>query len=89
MRPVAVVLYAALIGLLLSSYVSPLRQIVEDHSRISSLRQSIQQLGSHNARQEAQARALKTSAGIERVARERYGMVKPGEKVYMIRERNR
>jgi cell division protein FtsB len=89
MRPVVVVLYAALIGLLLSSYVAPLRQIVEDRSHISSLQQSLQQLEAHNTRQERQAHALETRAGIERVARERYGMIKSGEKVYMVREGSR
>ena len=30
------------------------------------------------------AGVLETAAGVERAARERYGMIKPGEKVYII-----
>lgn len=86
-RPAAVVLYAVLIGLLLSSYVSPLRQIFVDRSEISSLQQSLSHLRERNTRLADQARSLQTPSGIERAARERYGMIKPGEKVYILRER--
>jgi cell division protein FtsB len=40
----------------------------------------------HNTAQERLIKELNTPAGIERAARERYGMILPGEKVYIVEE---
>lgn len=85
-RPVKVILYAAVIGLLLASYVSPLQQILEDRDRISALRSDLATLGKENAAKERLTEELQTPEGVERAARERYGMMKPGEKVYIVEE---
>ena len=85
-RPLKVILYAAFIGLLLASYVSPLQDIVENHNRISTLRADIEEVERENAAKERTVEELQTSAGVERAARERYGMIKPGEKVYIVPE---
>jgi cell division protein FtsB len=83
-RPLKVILYAAFIGLLLASYVSPLQDIVENRSRISALRADIEEVERENAAKERTVEDLQTPEGIERAARERYGMIKPGEKVYIV-----
>ena len=80
------ILYAAFIGLLLASYVSPLQDIVENRSRIASLRADIEEVERENAAKERAVEELQTPEGVERAARERYGMIKPGEKVYMVPE---
>ena len=85
-RPLKVILYAAFIGLLLASYVSPLQDIVENRSRIASLRAAIEEVERENAAKERAVEELQTPEGVERAARERYGMIKPGEKVYMVPE---
>jgi cell division protein FtsB len=85
-RPLKVILYAAFIGLLLTSYVSPLQDIVENRSRIASLRADIEEVERENAAKERAVEELQTPEGVERAARERYGMIKPGEKVYMVPE---
>ena len=85
-RPLKVILYAAFIGLLLASYVSPLQDIVENRSRIASLRADIEEVERENAAKERTVEELQTPEGVERAARERYGMIKPGEKVYMVPE---
>ena len=85
LNPIAVVLYAAFIVVLLTSYISPLRQISAYKAEIPNLEQSLQQTRDHNARQTQFAKDLKTPAGIERAARHRYGMIKPGEKVYITK----
>ena len=85
-RPLKVILYAAFIGLLLASYVSPLQDIVENRSRIASLRAEIEEVERENAAKERAVEELQTPEGVERAARERYGMIKPGEKVYMVPE---
>jgi cell division protein FtsB len=81
-----VVLYAAFIGLLLASYASPLQQILESRAEIPVLEHRLHEAEVHNAAQERLAKELNTPAGIERAARERYGMIKPGEKVYIVGE---
>ena len=86
LRPLVVVLYAAFIGLLLASYASPLQQILESSAEIPVLEHRLHEAEVHNAAQERLIKELNTPAGIERAARERYGMIKPGEKVYIVGE---
>jgi cell division protein FtsB len=85
-RPLLVVLYAAFVGLLLASYVSPLQEIFESRAEIPTLEQKLHEAEVHNAAQERLIKELNTPAGIERAARERYGMIRPGEKVYIVKE---
>ena len=79
-----VVFYAAFIGLLLASYVPPLQDILHNRAEIPVLEQKLQKARTQNAANERLIRELNTPAGIERAARERYGMIRPGEKVYII-----
>ena len=83
-RPLKVVLYAAFIGLLLASYVTPLQQILERESHISTLQADLEGIKKDNAAKSRLVEELQTPEGIERAARERYGMIKPGEKVYIV-----
>ena len=85
-RPLKVIVYAAFIGLLLAAYVSPLQDIVENYSHISTLRAEIEEMERENAAKERTVEDLQTPEGVERAARERYGMIKPGEKVYIVPE---
>jgi cell division protein FtsB len=84
LRPLVVVIYAAFLGLLLASYVSPLQDIMHNRAKIPALEQKLQKTRTQNIANERLIKELKTPAGIERAARERYGMVKPGENVYII-----
>ncbi len=84
LRPLAVVLYAAFVGLLLASYVTPLQEIVQSRAEIPTLEERLHEAEVHNTEQRRLIKELNTPAGIERAARERYGMVRPGEKVYII-----
>lgn len=86
-RPLKVVLYAALIGLLLASYVTPLQQISSGRARVAELGAQVGQLEADNAAQNRRIEELNTPEGVERVARERYGMVRPGERVYIVEEK--
>jgi cell division protein FtsB len=86
LRPLAVVLYAAFIGLLLASYVSPLQEIFESRAEVQTLEERLHEAQVHNTAQQRLIKELNTPAGIERAARERYGMILPGETVYIIPE---
>ncbi len=85
-RPLAVVLYAAFLGLLLASYVSPLQEILASRAETQILEEKLHEAEVHNTAQERLIKELNTPAGIERAARERYGMILPGEKVYIVEE---
>jgi cell division protein FtsB len=84
LRPLVVVIYAAFIGLLLASYVQPLQDILQNRAEIPVLEQKLQKAETQNTARERLIKELNTPAGIERAARERYGMIRPGEKVYII-----
>jgi len=84
LRPLVVVIYAAFLGLLLASYIPPLQDILHDRAEIPALEQRLQKARTQDTANERLTEELKTPAGIERAARERYGMVRPGEKVYII-----
>jgi cell division protein FtsB len=83
-RPLKVILYAAFVGLLLASYISPLQQILENRERIAQLTSDIQEAEKSNVSQGQLVEDLETPEGVERAARERFGMIKPGETVYII-----
>jgi cell division protein FtsB len=83
-RPLAVLLYAAFIGLLLASYIAPLNAIIDGRSDVAALERDLREVRTHNTVQQRLIEDLNTPAGIERAARERYGMIKPGEKVYIV-----
>jgi cell division protein FtsB len=83
-RPLAVLLYAAFIGLLLASYIAPLDAIIDGRSDVAALERDLREARTHNTVQQRLIEDLNTPAGIERAARERYGMIKPGEKVYIV-----
>lgn len=78
--------YAAFIGLLLASYLSPLQQIFASRADIPALEERLHEAEVHNAEQRRLAKELQTPEGIERAARERYGMIRAGEKVYIVGE---
>lgn len=80
------VLYAALIGLLLASFITPLQEIVTGRADVRDLGADIQHLEANNATQRRAVEELNTPEGVERVARERYGMVRPGEQIYIVEE---
>jgi cell division protein FtsB len=84
LKPLAVVIYAAFLGLLLASYVTPLQDILEGRADVSALEQKLQSVETENTANKRLIEELNTPAGIERAARERYGMIRPGEKVYII-----
>ncbi|MDP9455990.1 MAG: hypothetical protein CYG60_19500 [Actinobacteria bacterium] len=84
LRPLKVVVYAAVLGLLLASYITPLQEIAANKALISDLRADLAKLEGESASHRRAAEELETPEGIERAARERYGMVEPGERVYIV-----
>jgi cell division protein FtsB len=84
LRPLAVVLYAAFLGILLASYIQPLQDIMHNRSEIPAMEHKLQKTSAQNTARERAIEELQTPAGIERAAREHYGMIRPGERVYIV-----
>jgi cell division protein FtsB len=84
LRPLAVVLYAAFIGLLLASYITPLDAIISGRADVAALEQRLDETRAHNTELKRLKGDLNTPAGIERAARERYGMIQPGDEAYIV-----
>ncbi len=83
-RPLKVVLYAAFLGILLASYLSPLQEIFERRAEVPVLQEQLAETRAHNIEQRRSIDDMNTPEGIERVARQDYGMIRPGEEVYII-----
>ena len=83
-RPLVALVYAAFIGLLLASYAAPLREIPVQKDHIAHLEADLEELEKNNAEKRRLAGELTTPEGIEKAARQRYGMIKPGEKAYIV-----
>ena len=52
--------------------------------KIPTLEEKLQKANTQNTARERAIEELQTPAGIERAAREHYGMIRPGEKVYIV-----
>jgi len=64
--------------------IFPTRTYLDQRQRISAASAELEQLEATNAEMQARLDRLDTDEEIERVAREQYGLVKPGEEVYRV-----
>jgi cell division protein FtsB len=78
----AVVLLSALA--LTVSGVFPFRQLIEQRREVERTRLQLSALEDENRRLEEDVAALYTDQEIERIARDEYGLVRPGETGYVI-----
>jgi len=80
----AVTLLFLLMGAAFLTQVVPYRQIIETQREVATARAELKSLESENAELGADVAALQTDAEIERLAREKLGYVRPGEKAYVV-----
>jgi cell division protein FtsB len=72
-----------LVGVLFAG-VFPTRTFLAQRASISRAERQLDVLGEQNAELEQRARELQSDSEIERLAREQYNLVKPGEEAYAI-----
>jgi cell division protein FtsB len=85
LRVLLVVLPLVVTGYMLTSGDSGLARIWQQSERIDVLKRDIARLEKENASLSEETRLLKDDPKtIERIARERYGMVKDNESIYMV-----
>ena len=72
-----------LVGVLFAG-VFPTRTYLAQRASVSHAEKQLKVLGEQNADLEARAKKLQSDAEVERLARERYNLVKPGEEAYAV-----
>jgi cell division protein FtsB len=83
LSPRATILALILAGLLLYA-VGPLRTYLAQRDRLAQLEQQTQVLEQENVRLEREIERLNDPQYLERLARERLGMAKPGEIGFVV-----
>jgi cell division protein FtsB len=83
-RILGLVLAAVVLSGLLFLFVLPGRTYLSQRANLSAATSRLKVLGAESAKLEARIKQLQTDAEIERLARQRYGLVKPGEQAYAI-----
>ena len=72
-----------LVGLLFA-FVYPTRTFLDQRNETNKARAQLETLQAENARLARESKRLSTDSEIERLAREQYGLVKPGERSFVI-----
>ena len=80
---VPLVVTAALVAFLFVG-VFPTRSLLAQRAAIAEAEARLETLRSANVALDERAEALRTDAEVERLAREQYGLVRPGEEAYAI-----
>jgi cell division protein FtsB len=79
---VALVLAGLVAGVL--GGVFPFRQMFAHHRQVDAAEQQLADLQASNADLEAEIAKLQSPVEIERIAREEFGLVRPGERSYVV-----
>ena len=79
-----VTLLFVLIGAAFLTQLVPYQQILESQRQVEAARAELTALEEENNRLEADVSALQTDAEIEKLAREKLGYVRPGERAYVV-----
>jgi cell division protein FtsL len=79
----AALFVVVLVGLLFV-FVYPTRTFLDQRSETNKARAQLELLQAENARLSRESKQLSTDSEVERLAREKYGLVKPGEQPFVI-----
>lgn len=75
---------AALVAVVVTAAgIFPFRQIIADRRSVALAQEKLAALEAENDRMEAEVVVLHTDDEVERLARERFGLVRPGEIAYV------
>ena len=77
-------LATAVVGASISLGVLPARTYFEKKAAVATAEAELSQLKGRNDKAQAHVDALRSDPEIERIARERYGLVKPGDETYHV-----
>jgi len=74
---------AALLGVMYL-FAFPTRTYLDQRSAIAAEEHTVSVLTAENGKLSAESKALRDNATIEMIAREEYGLVKPGQQAFMV-----
>lgn len=83
-RILALALGSVVLSGVLFLFVLPGRTYLEQRRSLAAADTRLHVLSSENSKLQQQVQQLQTDAEIERLARQQYGLVKPGEQAYAI-----
>ena len=83
-RPARVALASLAFVAILFMFVFPTQALLAQRSDLSGARTDLAVLREQNAKLEEEAARLRTPAEVERIARERFNMVRPGEQAFAV-----
>jgi cell division protein FtsB len=83
-RPARIALVALAVTAILFLFVFPTRSFLSQRGAVDDVRHDVEVLREQNARLEAEAERLQTPEEIERLAREQYQYVYPGERAFAV-----
>ena len=83
LAPVVAILLLAALAFTVSG-VFPFRQLFHQRRQVEATREQLQQLVDQNDALAAEIETLQTDDEVERIAREQYGLVRPGESAYAV-----
>jgi len=76
---------AALVAVVVTAAgIFPFRQIIADRRTVSLAQEKLLALREENSQLEVEVAALESDAEVERLAREQFGLVLPGETAYVV-----
>lgn len=79
-----VTLLFLLVGAAFLTQLVPYQQILESQRQVEAAKSQLAELQEENTRLQADVDALQTNAEVEKLAREKLGYVKPGERAYVV-----
>ncbi len=79
-----VTLLFLLVGAAFLTQLVPYQQILDSQRQVDAARARLAELEDENIRLQADVDALQTDAEVEKLAREKLGYVRPGERAYVV-----
>lgn len=83
-RAVRILVVVVALGGLLFLFILPGRTWLQQRSAMSGAERRLQVLNAENAALTKKAEQLQSAAYVEQIARDQYGLVRPGEQAYGI-----
>jgi cell division protein FtsL len=83
-RAVRVLLVTVMMAAVLFLFVFPVRTLIDQRNQTAQAELRIKGLSAENAKLAQEAARLQTDAEIERIARQHFGVIKPGDHAYIL-----
>jgi cell division protein FtsL len=83
-RAVRVLLAVVIVAAVLFLFVFPVRTLIDQRNQTGLAERRVKVLSAENAQLARQAKQLQTDSEIEQIARQRFGLILPGDHAYTV-----